>query len=116
AQPSIQDEGFPTAILEAQLMGLPVIASNIGGTFETMDVDRTGMLVPPRDADALAIAMRLLLQDAPRRREMAAAARPWVEHSFTLIDMIDRVVATYDEAIAHFAATRGGHGSLRGAE
>ncbi|MEA3365863.1 MAG: glycosyltransferase, partial [Candidatus Hydrogenedentes bacterium] len=44
AQPSILDEGFPTAVLEAQLAGIPVIASDVGGTRETMDVDRTGLL------------------------------------------------------------------------
>lgn len=103
AQPSIQDEGFPTAILEAQVMGLPIIASNIGGTFETIDEDRTGVLVPPRDADALAAALRQLVHDEPRRERMAAAARPWVERTFTLENMVAQVAQTYEEALDHFA-------------
>ena len=105
AQPSIQDEGFPTAILEAQVMGLPIIASNIGGTFETIDIDRTGVLVPPRDSEALAVALRQLAHDGARRQRMAAAARPWVERTFTLENMVAQVAQTYEEALDHFART-----------
>jgi glycosyltransferase involved in cell wall biosynthesis len=99
AQPSIDHEGFPTAVLEAQAARLPVIASDIGGTHETMDRGRTGLLVPPGDARALAEAMRGLLDDPTRRAAMAAAARPWIEASFTLQSMLDQMGAMYHEAI-----------------
>lgn len=103
AQPSILDEGFPTAVLEAQAAGLPVIASDIGGTWETIDRDVTGLLVPPRDVPALAAALRALTEDAGRRTGMAAAARPWIERSFTLDNMIAQMSATYQEAISDYA-------------
>lgn len=106
-QPSVQDEGFPTSILEAQVMGLPVIASDIGGTFETIDKGKTGMLVPPRDMPALAAALRQLTLDEPRRRDMAAAARPWIEKSFTLENMVRLVGQTYDDAVALYNVRRG---------
>jgi len=102
AQPSILEEGFPTSVLEAQVAGLPVVASDIGGTHETIDIGNTGLLVPPANAEALADALRGLAADAERRRAMAAAARPWVEHSFTLQHMIDQITATYEEAIAQY--------------
>ena len=108
AQPSVQDEGFPTSILEAQVMGLPVVASDIGGTFETIQKGRTGVLVPPRDAAALASALGDLYQDAPRRQAMASAARPWVESMFTLENMVRSVAQTYEEAVELYGRSRSG--------
>lgn len=101
-QPSILHEGFPTAVLEAQAAGLPVIASDIGGTHETIDVGRTGLLAPPGNAAALADAIRALLSDETRRAAMAADARPFIERSFTLDEMIARVRAAYLEASAAY--------------
>lgn len=102
AQPSIDHEGFPTAVLEAQAAGLPVIASEIGGTHETLDRERTGLLVPPGDATSLARAIRMLLDNPARRATMAAAARPWIEQRFTLATMIAQMTAMYDEAIDRY--------------
>jgi glycosyltransferase involved in cell wall biosynthesis len=101
-QPSVLEEGFPTAILEAQVMGLPIIASDIGGTNETLDAGVTGLLVPPGDARALAETLDAVAADPERRGRMAAAARPWIERSFTLENMTDSVARTYEEAIAAF--------------
>lgn len=102
AQPSIDHEGFPTAVLEAQAAGLPVVASNIGGTHETLDVDTTGILVKPSDAAALAAGLRELLADSAKRAAMAAAGRPWIENSFTLPDMVAKMGDTYGEALDHY--------------
>jgi glycosyltransferase involved in cell wall biosynthesis len=102
AQPSILDEGFPTAVLEAQLAGLPVIASNVGGTGETMDVGTTGLLVPRRDAHALADAVRTLAEDPERRKAMGAAGPEWIKRSFTLDNMIRQVSNVYDKAVAEY--------------
>ncbi len=98
AQPSILEEGFPTSVLEAQVAGLPVVASHIGGTHETLDVGKTGLLVPPKDASALAGALAVLANDPERRRTMGRAAREWIERSFTLEDMVRKVKDTYLEA------------------
>jgi glycosyltransferase involved in cell wall biosynthesis len=106
AQPSIDAEGFPTAVLEAQGAGLPVVASDIGGTIETINPGVTGMLVPPANDAALADALRNLMEDPARRAAMAAAARPWIESQFTLPDMIRQMTATYHEAIAAHQRTR----------
>ncbi len=99
AQPSILDEGFPTSVLEAQLAGLPVVASDIGGTVETMDVPNTGLVVKPGDASALADALSSLMAGPDRLRTMGKAAQQFVEHTFTLENMVAQVSATYDEAI-----------------
>lgn len=99
ALPSILEEGFPTVSLEAQAMGLPVVASDLGGTHETIDLGNTGLLVPPRDAEALADAFHQLATDTPRREEMSRAARAWIASRFTLDDMIAGVAAAYEKAL-----------------
>jgi glycosyltransferase involved in cell wall biosynthesis len=100
AQPSILHEGFPTAVLEAQAAGLPVVASNIGGTHETIRENETGILVPPGNDTALAQALRALVSEETRRKRMAAAARPFIASSFTLDNMVGQVAQTYEEALA----------------
>lgn len=102
--PTILEEGFPTAVLEAEAMGVPVVATDKGGTFETMDVGETGLLVPPKDAAALAQTLTSLHDDPERRRQMGATAHAFIRGRFTLADMVAKVAATYDEALAEFAA------------
>lgn len=104
AQPSVEQEGFPTSLLEAQLAGLPVVASDIGGVVETLRPGETGVLTKPRNPESLATALSDLLRNEPRRREMGKAARTWVERSFTLDNMIREVSETYDEALEAYAA------------
>ncbi|NUM55909.1 MAG: glycosyltransferase family 4 protein [Candidatus Hydrogenedentes bacterium] len=101
AQPSVQQEGLPTAILEAQAAGLPVIASDIGGVKESV---HGGLLVPPGDASALANAIESLVTDADKRHSIGDAAKAFVERSFSLESMVRRVAETYEEAIDRHAA------------
>jgi glycosyltransferase involved in cell wall biosynthesis len=75
--PSLQ-ESFGVACLEAAAAGLPVVASDVGGLPDTVCHGRTGLLVPPRDVNALARAISDLLGDARRRRQMGATSRQWV--------------------------------------
>jgi len=103
AHPSVEQEGFPTSLLEAQLAGLPVVASDIGGTTETLRPAETGLLAKPRNPESLSAALIDLLRNGEHRRAMGDAARAWVERSFTLEDMIQQVSDTYDEAIAAHA-------------
>lgn len=104
AQPSVEQEGFPTSLLEAQLAGLPVVASDIGGVVETLRPGETGLLTKPRNPESLATALSDLLRDGDRRRAMGNAARVWVEQSFTLENMIQEVSKTYEEALDAYAA------------
>lgn len=66
--PSLQ-EAFPLACLEAMAAGRPVIASRVGGLPEMVEDGRTGLLVPPGDARAVAEALRRI---SPIRRPRAA--------------------------------------------
>lgn len=98
ALPSVLPEGLPTSSLEAQAAGLPVVASDIGGTADTIQLGRTGELVVPGDAQALATTLATLFADPERRTQMGRAARAWIEKEFTMANMIDQVATIYGEA------------------
>lgn len=68
-------EGLPMSVIEAMLTGLPVIASDLPGTREQVVPGITGLLVPPRDAGALAAALVRLAHDHALRARMASAGR-----------------------------------------
>jgi glycosyltransferase involved in cell wall biosynthesis len=72
----------------------------MGGTRETMDNGTTGLLVPPKDVQALIGALGELLGDPSRRATMGEAARAWLRRQFTLDEMISQVSATYEEALS----------------
>ena len=77
-------EGIPNVLKEAMACGLPVIASPVGGIPELVDDGRTGILVPSRNAPALADALRRLSEDCASRRQLGRAAREKVVRDFNL--------------------------------
>lgn len=98
ALPSLY-EGSSLAVLEAMAAGIPVVSSAIGGTEELIDDGRSGLLVPPGDAPALAAALRRLLGDADLRRDLAAKARARVEEGLTREQNAKRVAGVYCELL-----------------
>ena len=76
-------EGMPRTIIEAMMMALPVVATNIRGSREEVVDGETGLLVPVRDASALADALLRLVDDAAERRRMGEAGR---ERALALFD------------------------------
>jgi glycosyltransferase involved in cell wall biosynthesis len=77
-------DAVPTVIKEAIAVGTPVVASNVAGIPELLDHGRGGVLVPPRDVDALAGAIARLLRDGPLRDGLATHARAYAERMFDL--------------------------------
>ncbi len=80
-------EAFPLAVMEAMACGLPVVAFDVGGLPEIVQDGVTGLLVPPKDAGALTLAVTELLDDAARRRAMGQAGRERVRENFLLEQM-----------------------------
>ena len=68
-------EGFGTVVIEAAAMGLPTVGSDIYGLTDAVLNEETGLLVPPKDGDALAVAISRLLDDSVLRNKMGEAAR-----------------------------------------
>jgi len=93
---SIRPEPFGLVILEAMLAGKPVVAPAAGGPLDLIEPEVTGLLVPPRDPEALARAITRLLDDADLRRRLGAAARSRATSTFSAATMARRFEALYD--------------------
>lgn len=91
--PSHFGEGFSNAIGEAMASGLPVVATDVGDAARI--VGDAGIVVPPRDADALASALARLRDDAELRHGLGEKAREQIERSFGLKRSIDAFEALH---------------------
>lgn len=93
-------EGFGFPATEAMSCGLPVIASSAGALPEVLGTDsETGLSVPPGDAEALAGAIKRLLEDAELRQKMGQAGRRRVESMFSWRQAAEKTVAVYEELL-----------------
>ncbi|HEV8265503.1 MAG TPA: glycosyltransferase family 4 protein [Gemmatimonadales bacterium] len=88
-------EGLGVVILEAMSYGTPVIASRIGGITDIVEDGRSGLLVPPGDAGALAAALRRLLEDRDLARRLGDAGRRRVREQFSWDAITARWEAVY---------------------
>ncbi|MEU4041042.1 GT4 family glycosyltransferase PelF [Streptomyces antibioticus] len=88
-------EGFPFTLIEAMSCGRATVSTDVGGVREA--VGDTGLVVPPRDPEAMAAAALELLGDPARRRAMGEAARLRVIEQFTLRQTIDTFRSIYLE-------------------
>jgi glycosyltransferase involved in cell wall biosynthesis len=87
--------------VEALMMERPTVATRVGGMPETVRHGETGLLVPPRDPEALAAAILELLDDRPRALAMARAGRALMLDRFRISGTADGIAALYDR---HFAS------------
>lgn len=96
-------EGFCNAVLEAQAMQLPVVASDAGGLPENVADGQTGFVVPRRDPVALADKLELLAGDSVLRQKMGVAGRQRVANCFQLPDQIEAFGRFYRELVVDHA-------------
>ena len=90
---SSTSEGLPLVTLEAMGAGKPVVVTRCGGPQEVVDEGRTGYVVPPADAGALAERIWELLRSPEEAANLGAAAREKVQREFS----VERMVANYEE-------------------
>jgi L-malate glycosyltransferase len=107
AMPSL-NEGLGVAALEAMASALPVIASDVGGLREVVEDGRSGIIVPPANATAIASAVVRLAESAELRSQMSAAARLRVVENYSMENMASRTLALYRECVRTTREHRGG--------
>jgi glycosyltransferase involved in cell wall biosynthesis len=88
-------EGLPYTLLEAMALGIPAVASRVGGLAEVIQDDATGILVPPRDVPALSAAIRRLHRDDALRVRLGEAARQLQRAQYSLEAMTGRYIQIY---------------------
>ncbi|MFI5396485.1 MAG: glycosyltransferase [Candidatus Binatia bacterium] len=97
---SSHDEGMSNAILEAMAMEKPVVATDVGGTGEVVRHGHSGLLVPPKDPEALAAAISEVLAQPMRAREMGRLGRRIVQEEFSAQAMVRQMERLYLELTA----------------
>jgi glycosyltransferase involved in cell wall biosynthesis len=107
ALPSYANEGVPQALLQAMLVGLPCVTTNVGSIAELAIDGSTALLVPPQDVPALRTALERLMRAAALREQLGAAARRHCAERMSYQRMLDRMEAIYREA-----ATSSGRSSV----
>lgn len=90
-------EGFGLVLLEAMALGKPIVATNVGGIPEVVKDGEAGILIPPKDSDALANAIIKLLKDKQLAKRMGEAGRKRVEEYFQANRMAEEIKEIYEE-------------------
>jgi glycosyltransferase involved in cell wall biosynthesis len=88
-------EGLPNSLLEAMAMGKPVVATEVGGIPELIKNGRTGLLVPPRNPEALATAIRDLISNDQLAAKMGQAARSFVLNNYSIVEIAQKWQTLY---------------------
>jgi glycosyltransferase involved in cell wall biosynthesis len=96
---SSSEEGFSLATIEAMLAGVPVVATRSGGPEEILRDGVTGLLVPIRNAEALASAIQRMLDDPVRAQQLAVAAAGDAADRYSLTTMVDSYLRLYEEIL-----------------
>jgi glycosyltransferase involved in cell wall biosynthesis len=97
---STNPEPFGRVLIEAMALGRPLIAPREGGPLEIVVDGETGILVAPRDPNALAAAVDRLIGDPALRARMGAAARARVAAVFDIRRHVTTMEAIFDEMLA----------------
>ena len=99
-------EGFPRSAMEAAAMSLPIVATDIRGCRQVVDDGVTGLLVPARNADALAQALTRLGRDDSLRKSMGCEARAKAIRQFDQRRVIEITLGVYEQLLARKGRTR----------
>ncbi|MGH9030604.1 MAG: glycosyltransferase family 4 protein [Acidimicrobiia bacterium] len=92
-------EGYPRSAMEAAAMGVPVVATDIRGSRDVVDDGATGVLVPPRNAGALATTVTSLATDAGLRRRMGEAGLRKARAQFDQQRVVDLTLGVYERLL-----------------
>ena len=93
-------EGLSNALLEALAVGLPAIATNIGGAPDVIQHDQSGWLIPPDQPEALRQAILTLFKDGERRDQFGRKGHERIQQNYSLITTADRLYSLYQQVRA----------------
>lgn len=96
---SIAPDSFPTVIVEAMTLGKPVVASDLGGSRESLEDSVTGLLVSPNQPELLAQAILMLLADPERRSKMGTVGAARARAHFHAERMVQQLETVYERVI-----------------
>lgn len=96
---TVTEEAFGRVILEAQAAGVPVVATRVGGVVDILEDGKTGLLVLPKDTDAMAREVMRVLNDRPLALRLVEAGRKKLKEEFTLEQMASRTLRVYEELL-----------------
>ena len=94
---TITQEAFGRVIIEAQAAGVPVVATRVGGVSEIIEHEKTGLLVLPKEIEAMSDAVLRILNDAKFSAGLVAEAKKKIDARYTLAHMCDATIAVYKE-------------------
>jgi glycosyltransferase involved in cell wall biosynthesis len=97
-------EGLPNVVLEAAFLGVPIVATDVGGTAEVIEHARSGWLVAPRSAKALSAGIREYLEHPADFVAMARAGKHRIETHFTFQARTDGQMRIYEQLVHENAA------------
>ena len=86
-------EGMPNVLMEAQLLGVPVVATRVGGVPDVIRHGETGLVAEPGDSEGLAVACLTLLRDSNLARAMGVKGKAWMHDFFSKEQMVNRYLA-----------------------
>lgn len=95
-----ESDGIPAVVLEAAALGVPAVASHVGGMADCVRHGETGLLVDPQDEAGFVAAVRALLATPERRAAMGRRARDWVVEEFEMGQIAQRYLAFYAQVLA----------------
>lgn len=95
------NEGTPVSLMEAQLLQIPVVASNVGGVRDTLADNESGFLINDNDVDQFVEKLQLLIQDKTLRNKMGMAGKKFVEERFSKEKEVASIYQLYIDCLRY---------------
>ena len=92
-------EGLSVALLEAMAMGKPIVATNVDGALDVIKHKKEGLLVPPKDSNALTKAIIYLLENKEKAKKMGTAAKKKVVEQFSTNVVVRKLEQLYEKLL-----------------
>ena len=104
--PTYYREGLPKVLIEAAATGLPIVTTDVPGCRDVVRDGENGIVIPPRDVDALEAALRRLITDLPFRHAAGVKSRMIAEERFSVTFFLDTYLGIFDALLGDATSTR----------